>query len=271
MTTLQRAIIGAVLATAVGTGIYEARQSSTLRSQNRLLHQQRAPLAEQIQQLTRERNETASQLAASRDENERLNQNAVELAKLRAEVTRLRAIQNQVAQLKNTGDPFIQSVLSLTTRAAELNQRLEQMPDKRIPELQWLNENDWLNAAQEASFDTDANIRGALSGLRSRAKAHLYPILQNALVAYIKANNEQLPDDLSRLRPYFEKPVDDAILQRYKLLRTGSAKGLGTSDWVIAEKAPVDKEYDTRFKMGPYSMQMGSTGLGEAETFDDNP
>lgn len=183
----------------------------------------------------------------------------------------MRAMQDQVAQLKNANDPFTKSVLGLTTRAADLNQHLERMPDKRIPELQWLNENDWLNAAQEASFDTDANIRRALSGLRSRAKAHLYPILQNALVAYIKANNEQLPDDLSRLRPYFEKPVDDAILQRYKLLRTGSAKGLGPSDWVIAEKAPVDREYDTRFKMGPYSMQMGSTGLGEAETFDDNP
>jgi len=270
MTTLQKILVIAMFAAAIGAGIYEARQISSLRSQNRLLQQQQAPLAEQIQQLTRERNETASQLAASRDENERLNQNTVELAKLRAEVTQLRAI-HQVAQLTNASDPFTKSVLGLTTRAAELNQHLERMPDKRIPELQWLKENDWLNAAQEATLDTDANIRRALSGLRSRAKAHLYPILQNALVAYIKANHEQLPDDLSRLRPYFEKPVDDAILQRYKLLRTGSAKGLGTSDWVIAEKAAVDKEYDSRLKMGPYSMQMGSTGLGEAETFEDNP
>ena len=270
MTSMQKTLIAATLGLAAGTGIHEVHQAATLRAQVETLQHQQTPSAEQIQQLTRERNETASQLAASRAENERLGQNTVELARLRAEVTQLRAIQHQVAQLKNTSDPFIRSVLGLTTRAAELNQHLEQMPDKRIPELQWLNESDWLNAAQDASFDTDVNIRRALSGLRSRAKAHLYPILQNALLAFVKANNEQLPDDLSRHRPYFEKPLDDAILQRYKLLRTGDTKGFGALDWVIAEKAPVDKEHDTRFKMGLYSMQIVSTGIGEAETFDDN-
>ena len=271
MTTLQKAAIAAAFVAAVGTGIHEARQAATLRSQNQVLEQQHSPLLEQVRQRDREQAATASELSALREENRRLSQNTVELARLRAEVTQLRALQTPVAQAKAAADPFIQSVLDLTTRAAELNQHLARMPEKRIPELQWLSENDWLNAAQDATLDNDANIRRALSGLRSRAKARLYPILQPALLAYVRANEGQLPAELADLRPYFEKPVDDAVLQRYKLLRTGSAKELGPSDWVIAERAPVDQEHDTRLKLGLYSMQLGSTGTGEAETYEDSP
>ena len=39
----------------------------------------------------------------------------------------------------------------MTARAVELKQRLEQMPDKKIPQLQLLIENDWLSAANDAS------------------------------------------------------------------------------------------------------------------------
>jgi RNA polymerase sigma factor (sigma-70 family) len=64
MTTLQKAIIGAALAAAVGTGIYEARQAAALRSQVQTLQQHQAPLTEQLQQLQRERDDAAKQLAA---------------------------------------------------------------------------------------------------------------------------------------------------------------------------------------------------------------
>ena len=58
----------------------------------------------------------------------------------------------------------------MTARALQLNQRLEQMPDKKIPELQLLTENDWLSAAKEAKFEADADIRKALGNLRNLAK-----------------------------------------------------------------------------------------------------
>ena len=90
MTTLQKTLITAALAVAVGTGIYEARQAANARAEVQTLQQQQAPLAEQIQQLKQERDETARQLASSREESERLNRNTGELLKLRAEVTRLR-------------------------------------------------------------------------------------------------------------------------------------------------------------------------------------
>jgi RNA polymerase sigma factor (sigma-70 family) len=62
MTTLQKTLITATIAAAVGTGIYEAHQASTLRAQVQTLQQQQAPLAEQIQQLQRERDEARTRL-----------------------------------------------------------------------------------------------------------------------------------------------------------------------------------------------------------------
>ncbi len=90
MTTLQKAGMTAVIAVAVGTGIYEARQATNARAEVQKLQQQQAPLAGQIQELKQERDERARQLASLREESERLNRNTGELLKLRAAVTRLR-------------------------------------------------------------------------------------------------------------------------------------------------------------------------------------
>ena len=65
MTTMQKVLIAATLVAAVGTGIYEARQASRLQGEVRNLQQQPAMAAEQIQQLTRERDNAAGQLAAA--------------------------------------------------------------------------------------------------------------------------------------------------------------------------------------------------------------
>ena len=86
MTTLQKTLITVTIATAVGTGIYEARQAATFRRQVQTLRQQSAPLAEQIEQLTKDRDEATRRLAALRDDNERLNRNTAELARLRGKI-----------------------------------------------------------------------------------------------------------------------------------------------------------------------------------------
>ena len=99
MTTLQKTLITATLAAAVGTGIYQAHEASTLRSQTRTLQQQAAPLSEQINQLTRDRDGATLQLAALRNENERLNRNSAELTRLRSEVGRLRQTERELVAL----------------------------------------------------------------------------------------------------------------------------------------------------------------------------
>ena len=90
MTTLQKTVITATLAIVAGVGIYEARQSSQLREQVQTLQQERAPIAEQIQQMLRSYDEATNRLAALRDDNERLNQNTADLLRLRGEINLLR-------------------------------------------------------------------------------------------------------------------------------------------------------------------------------------
>jgi RNA polymerase sigma factor (sigma-70 family) len=88
MTTLQKTVIGAALVAAVGAGIYEAHQASTLRTQVQTLQRQELPLTEQMQQLQRERDEATNRLAAVSNEIARLRsgQPLMALLKLRGQV-----------------------------------------------------------------------------------------------------------------------------------------------------------------------------------------
>jgi hypothetical protein len=99
MTTLQKTLVTATIAAAVGTGIYEARQASALRTRVQTLQQEQAPLTEQTLQLTRERDEATRQLATLGDEIERLNGNTSELLRLRGETGVLRQQTNRLRRL----------------------------------------------------------------------------------------------------------------------------------------------------------------------------
>jgi len=275
MTTLQKTVITVVAAAAVGTGLYEAHEISRRQTRIETLEQQQTTMAGQIERLNREREEAAARATALQQENQQLRQTAAEVPSLRGELTRLQVLAGQRSQLKaaaqDPNDPFTQTVLALTVRAAELNQYLGQMPDKRIPELQFLTENDWLAAAREASLDSDADVRKALSKLRSLAKNTFGLQLCHALDQYLHANGSRLPDDPAQLKPFFKEPVDDSVLQRYKMLHTGYVTNLppGT-EWVISEKAPVDRDYDSHLYVGPHGRtSIWSTGLNETGDPDE--
>ena len=101
MTTLQKTLIGATLAVAVGTGLYEARQTAHLKQENRLLRNSLAPLALQIQQLENERDAAARrQLDVLRGDNERLNLGTVEVPRPRG---------NCIAQTAASREPEIKA------------------------------------------------------------------------------------------------------------------------------------------------------------------
>ncbi len=92
MTTLQKTVIGATLAAAIGTGIYEARQAAQLREQNQTLQHQLVPLAEQVQQLQHERDNATNRLVSLLAENKQLksHSNENEFLKLRGEIGMIR-------------------------------------------------------------------------------------------------------------------------------------------------------------------------------------
>jgi len=244
MTTLQKTLVTATLAVVAGAGIYEARQTSMLRSQVQTVQQQQAPLAEQIQQLQGERDDVTKRLAELQAENEQLksNQNTAELLKLRGEVARLRNEAN---------DPTDASAKALVAKMNKLKQRLAETPNAKIPELQFVTDQDWLNAAN-GKLDTDADYRRALASLRSAAESKVASMLQKALKAYLQGNSGQMPTDLAQLQPYFDSPVDDTILQRWEIASAATVQSLGLGgDVIITQKAPVDDVFDTRYGIGP--------------------
>jgi hypothetical protein len=107
-TTLQRTIVLAAIAVAAGAGIYEARQNSKLHEESQVFQQQQAPLAEQIQ-LEHEDGNTTRQLAALRDDNERLSCHTTEIARLRSEVAHLREALRGASDQSVVGQPATNS------------------------------------------------------------------------------------------------------------------------------------------------------------------
>jgi RNA polymerase sigma factor (sigma-70 family) len=251
MTTLQKTFIAAALTAAIGTGIYEAHQNSQLQNQVQMLQQQQVPLAEQIQQLQQERDDATNQLAALEAENERLqsSQNTTELLKLRGEVTRFQDDANNPTDI---------AAKAWLAKVNKLKQRLEETPDADIPELQFLTEQDWLNAAS-GKLDTDTDFRRALAALRNAGQNKFGNMIFGALQKYSQANNEQFPTDLTQLQPYFDSPVDDAVLQGWEIVPAKDIPNMKFGgDWLITERSAVDDVFDSR-------MTIGSSGFGDSD------
>jgi len=221
-----------------------------------------------LSQLAQERDQAATQLAAARGENEALRASLVELPKLRGEVVRLRENARDLAQHKavtdtNGNDPALDGAFKTwAVRATRLRQRLDQAADLRIPEMQFLADKSWFDAVKDLKqLDTDDDFRRAFSNLRNIAKNEFGNVLQKALRGYTDANNGQLPQDLSQLKPFFAQPVDDAVLQRYKLLQTGALADVPGSEYIVADIAPlVDEEHDATYK---FTLNGTSSHIGD--------
>ncbi len=272
MTTIQKTLIVTLIAIATGVGIYEAQRASNLQKEIQSLQEQ-SPLAGQIQELKRGSEDSARQLAALREENERLNRNTSELLKLRGEIGRLRKDSLELAQLKTGGqaenNPAAAAMKLWLARVKQLKQRLEESPDQRIPELQFLKEQDWLNATK-GELDTEKDYRRAMSAIRQAAESRFGDLLQPALKKYIEANEGRFPTDMNQLQPYFKTPVGEAVLDRYEILPAEILRSIKVGgDWVITQKAPVDEDYDSRMGMGPNGW--GSSGGSGAWSNNNDP
>jgi RNA polymerase sigma factor (sigma-70 family) len=96
MTTMQRALVTTTIIAAVGTGIYEARQASRLRTENAALREQTHQLAE----LDRLRADNQRLVGQSKMELAQPQAEHEELLRLRARVTALREVETEIARLK---------------------------------------------------------------------------------------------------------------------------------------------------------------------------
>jgi RNA polymerase sigma factor (sigma-70 family) len=259
MTTLQKTLVAATVAVLAGAGIYEARQAVHLREQNQALQQQQAPLVEQIQQLQNSFVVATNRLVDLLAENAQLksNSNRNELLKLRGEVTQLRTANAQ----NDSNDPTEEAVKGVAAKVKRLKQWLDQNPNENIPELKYLTAQDWLRGANySGDLKTDDDLDRALSQLRRDAKRTFAYSIGEALANYIAGNNGQLPGDISQLESYFNPPIDGTILQRYQILQTRNLSDIPNNEPLIAEKAPVDDQYDTLFKISATGFSYQGTG-----------
>ena len=271
MTILQKAVIGTTFAIVAGVGIQQAYKASQLRSQIEALQHQQTLLRDQIQQLQQERAEATNAEASPMVE----NGDNTELMRLRAEVSALRQAAREQSATESLARDW-------ATRIASLKEKQNEMPEKRIPEMAFLTEKDWAAAARDANLGTDDGVRQALQALRSSAKNNFRNALQEAFKKYanaingsdllgnsaqlakaINANSNLLPTELAQLKPYFDRPVDDTLLNRYQYLPPGKLHD-NLSDIMVKEIAPpVDAEYDTHFEMGLNSGGVGNVNLTE--------
>jgi RNA polymerase sigma factor (sigma-70 family) len=264
MTTLQKALIGATFAAALGTVLYEAQRASALQDQMQTLQRQLAPADGQNDAWRKQLEEVNRQLSALQSQNEKLRRDAADLPRLRGEVARLR--ENTPS---SKSDPTALAAKSWLARVSQLKERLQQTPVARIPEFQFLTEQDWLNAAK-GDLNTDEDYRRALSGLRGAAEsAFVTSALKPALNQYAQANNGQFPTDLSQLQPYFNPPVDDSVLQRWEVAPASTVRSVGVGDTVITQIAAVDSDYDSRYAIGQNGW--GSAGAQDWDALGTEP
>ena len=271
MTKLKVGIVAALLVAAAATTTIVTQQEAltAARSENqslRLQYDQLSALAAQKTTMAGSGNSADSSSIAAPAASE-------ELIRLRGEVARYRQDARDrslstTPKVSSGLDPGIEEAFkTLAARASYLKERLEQMPDKKIPELRLLTDKDWLDAVKSLpKLETDAEVRQALDHLRNTAKNEVDRTMQNALRAYLKANDNILPSDFGPLKPYFQPPLDDDILSRYTLMQHGTFNPKGEQDYLVAETgAPVDDEFDTIHKI-----TLNGITTSSVNTFEDN-
>lgn len=256
MTKLQASLVGAFLVAGIATTTLVMERNAATR---------RREFADTLQA-------KEAQLQELQSENQRLLAAAraaaagpasvgdpTEILRLRGEVARLRADARELARLKATAgqsQPLEGALKLLADRVSQVRNSLEQMPEKSIPELQLLNDTDWLDAVKgDRDLSSEEGIRRTLGSLRHAAKRKFGNLIRDALKNYTDANNNELPPDFAALKPFFEEPIDDALLQRYALTQSGSIAdlredGKNARDLILVaeQAASVDPEHDLNFQ-----------------------
>ena len=173
---------------------------------------------------------------------------------LKTEVERLQA---QVEKLKSN------SASSWQERAGLLREVLDELPEQNIPELRLATDDDWLDAAKE-KLETADDYRRALAKLRSLAISRFAHLAQPALTQYFYGHDRQFPTDMSQLKPYLNRPIDDAIWQRYMFAAADTVGNVRMGgETIITLRSVVDPTYDEEFVIGPNGF--GSASYGGSE------
>jgi RNA polymerase sigma factor (sigma-70 family) len=212
MTTLQKTLIAAAVTFLAAAGGWEALRVSRLREQNQKLQHQQVPLAEQIEQLQREKVEAANRLSSLADEIQRIRGNSAELLKLRGEVGRLRQqaasnpspAQAMAAVMKDSsavGLARVQIRQALKTRYAPLVEALQLSPETTDNVFNLITENEVkkkIICAQLVSgdMDVDTALRERDKGTAETERQIADVLGDSGYVKYDQFNHDTAASDL---------------------------------------------------------------------------
>jgi hypothetical protein len=254
MTKLQAGATALVLAGVSVPLVLQHHTNQELRTRASTLARENQDLAAQIAPLSSANVRLSNLLAHSAQKLDPKSSN--EILRLRAEVTRLReeavdaSRRRALGAVGDPGDPLNATLRNISVRVANLRQHLESVPYLGIPELQYLNDKNWLDSvASLPKLETEEDYREALNMLRAQAKGEVGRRLQDAIRKYADANDGALPASLSEAQQYLEKPLDPSVLRRYQMVAKGKLDELARDESVFEEIAPlVDDEHDTYFR-----------------------
>jgi RNA polymerase sigma factor (sigma-70 family) len=252
MTTFQKIAVTAALTVTIGAGIYQAKQAHDARNAASKLQAEQTPMAMEIARLQAEANKLSELLADAKDQKQLTQAQFNELLKLRGQM----GVKQANAEVVN--DPAFQQSQIWLSKEKKIREQFELHPEQKIPEMQFLKEEDWLDHARHADVDTAKGMRIALSNIRASASGIFAGKFELALQAYMEANQQQLPATASQVAGYFKPPLQDAdaIFSRYVPAASDSFVSMNptmTNMLFVQDKSTVvDAGLDQRVMFGQH-------------------
>ena len=239
MTGPRKLLLGSAFAIATGICIYGTWQASVTRDEIRTLNAAQTRLHDHSRQLRHARDESLSQIEAQQQENQRMTHEHADLLKSRDDPPPAFAAPPESANNDSIANTW-------PSRVTQLKECLILNPESRIPEMQLLDDGDWLAVVMNRATQTESDDRRALSALRSLAEGKFGRSIQKALRTFQKDNDRRFPADLATLQPYFDVQPDPAMLARWTIVPAETIPNvrLGGDFLVTQMSGLVDYEID---------------------------
>jgi RNA polymerase sigma factor (sigma-70 family) len=224
MTTIQKTVIGATLAVAVGVGVREYQLIGEQKAELAAARHELDALRPQLRQLQQERDAANQRWAALERE-------------IGAAASRLAAESGGAPATRALAETEMKAVLD---RAAELQRRVAELSNAKARASGLLKKEDWLKIALEHRLETDADVKAAIDEALEQVKIKWTEHVNTALTQFIKTSGGALPTDMAQLAPFLPSGIDASVLQRFEMLRTGNYDALPADAWLAADIGAVD-------------------------------
>lgn len=226
--------------------------------------------------MTRLTDRLTQEVSSLQAENQRLKQRASRASALPAgnprELDRLRAEPTSAAPARRDQTSVESDPDGPLERVGRLKRYFARHPERGIPEMLLLTDEDWMQQAKDANLDTELGNRKALQQVRQIAQNKSGRIVAEAVKGFMQAHQGALPMDTAQLTPYLRQPEDAEFIALFR--RSDEANppvnalrpNAGTI-WVFRENAVVDPWLNTQYYVGQDGSQGMYTGPADGPGF----